>query len=66
MRFVLSMEDVELLETVPTRSTIGPRGVDSVGLTWNHPNEFAGGIGTPTKGCRRAGARSSGASANCA
>ncbi len=31
------------------------RGVRSAGLTWNHPNEFAGGIDTPTQGLTERG-----------
>ena len=33
------------------------RGVRSVGLTWNHPNEFAGGIESPTTGLSERAAR---------
>jgi membrane dipeptidase len=51
LRLVLSMEGVEPLEGDPGAfEDWYPRGVYSVGLTWNHPNEFAGGIETPTQG----------------
>jgi membrane dipeptidase len=51
LRLVLSMEGVEPLEGDPDAfEDWYARGVRSVGLTWNHPNAFAGGIETPTKG----------------
>jgi len=51
LRLVLSMEGAEPLEGDPGAfEGWYARGVYSVGLTWNHPNEFAGGINTPTQG----------------
>jgi membrane dipeptidase len=51
LRFVLSMEGVEPLEGDPSalEEWYG-RGVRSASLTWNHANEFAGGIDTPGQG----------------
>ena len=51
MRLVLSMEGVEPLEGDPGafEEWYG-RGVRTASLTWNHANEFAGGIETPTRG----------------
>jgi membrane dipeptidase len=51
LRLVLSMEGVEPLEGDPGafEEWYG-RGVRTASLTWNHANEFAGGIGTPTRG----------------
>jgi membrane dipeptidase len=48
---VLSMEGVEPLEGDPDafEEWYG-RGVRTASLTWNHANEFAGGIDTPTQG----------------
>jgi membrane dipeptidase len=48
---VLSMEGVEPLEGDPHafEEWYG-RGVRTASLTWNHANEFAGGIDTPTRG----------------
>lgn len=51
LRLVLSMEGVEPLDGDPSAfEEWWSRGVRAVSLTWNHPNEFAGGIDTPTKG----------------
>ena len=51
LRLVLSMEGVEPLEGDPGAfEEWYERGVRSVGLTWNHPNVFAGGIESPTQG----------------
>jgi membrane dipeptidase len=51
LRLVLSMEGVEPLEGDPSafEEWYG-RGVRTASLTWNHANEFAGGIDTPTQG----------------
>jgi membrane dipeptidase len=51
LRLVLSMEGVEPLEGDPSafEEWYG-RGVRTASLTWNHANEFAGGIDTPTRG----------------
>ena len=51
LRLVLSMEGVEPLEGDPGAfEDWYERGVRSASLTWNHPNEFAGGIETPMHG----------------
>jgi membrane dipeptidase len=51
LRLVLSMEGVEPLEGDPGAfDEWHQRGVRMVGLTWNRPNEFAGGIDTPDQG----------------
>jgi len=51
LRLVLSMEGVEpLLGDPDAFAEWFDRGVRSVSLTWNHPNEFAGGIDTPVDG----------------
>ena len=51
LRLVLSMEGVETLEGDPGAfEDWYERGVRSASLTWNHPNEFAGGIESPTQG----------------
>lgn len=56
LRLVLSMEGVEPLEGDPGAfDEWYERGVRSAGLTWNHPNEFAGGIETPTQGLTERG-----------
>jgi membrane dipeptidase len=56
LRLVLSMEGVEPLEGDPGAfEEWYERGVRSVGLTWNHANEFAGGIETPTQGLTERG-----------
>ena len=56
VRLVLSMEGVEPLEGDPGAfEEWYERGVRSVGLTWNHANEFAGGIFTPTQGLTERG-----------
>ena len=56
LRLVLSMEGVEPLEGDPGAfAEWHERGVRSVQLTWNHPNEFAGGIETPDRGLTRRG-----------
>jgi membrane dipeptidase len=51
LRLVLSMEGAEPLEGDPGafEEWYG-RGVRTASLTWNHANEFAGGIDTPTQG----------------
>jgi membrane dipeptidase len=51
LRLVLSMEGVEPLDGDPGafEEWYG-RGVRTASLTWNHANEFAGGIDTPTRG----------------
>ena len=51
LRLILSMEGVEALEGDPAAfEEWWERGVRSASLTWNHPNEFAGGIETPEQG----------------
>jgi membrane dipeptidase len=51
LRLVLSMEGVEPLEGDPDAfEEWHGRGVRTASLTWNHANEFAGGIDTPTQG----------------
>lgn len=51
LRLFLAMEGVEPLEGDPGAfDEWYEHGVRSTSLTWNHPNEFAGGIDTPTKG----------------
>ena len=56
LRIVLSMEGVEPLEGDPGAfEEWYERGVRSVGLTWNHANEFAGGVWTPTQGLTERG-----------
>jgi membrane dipeptidase len=56
VRLILSMEGVEALEGDPDAfEDWYDRGVRSVGLTWNHANEFAGGIDTPTQGLTERG-----------
>lgn len=51
LRLLLSMEGVEALEGDPAAfDDWYSRGVRSASLTWNHPNEFAGGIETPSRG----------------
>jgi membrane dipeptidase len=51
LRLVLSMEGVEPLEGDPDAfDQWYERGVRTASLTWNHANEFAGGVGTPTVG----------------
>ena len=51
LRLVLSMEGVEPLEGDPGAfDEWYERGVRPASLTWNHANEFAGGIDTPTQG----------------
>jgi membrane dipeptidase len=51
LRLVLAMEGVEPLEGDPDAfDEWYERGVRSASLTWNHANEFAGGIDTPTQG----------------
>jgi membrane dipeptidase len=50
------MEGVEALEGNPDRfEDWYARGVRSASLTWNHANEFAGGINTPTQGLTERG-----------
>ena len=56
LRIVLSMEGVEPLEGDPGAfDEWYERGVRSVGLTWNHANEFAGGVFTPSQGLTEPG-----------
>jgi membrane dipeptidase len=51
LRLVLSMEGVEPLEGDPGAfDDWYERGVRTASLTWNHANEFAGGIDAPTQG----------------
>jgi len=51
LRLVLSMEGAEPLEGDPGAfEEWYRRGVRTASLTWNHANEFAGGIETPTRG----------------
>jgi membrane dipeptidase len=51
LRLVLSMEGVEPLGGDPDAfEEWYEQGVRSASLTWNHANEFAGGIDTPTEG----------------
>jgi membrane dipeptidase len=51
LRLVLSLEGVEPLEGDPDAfEDWYRRGVRTASLTWNHANEFAGGIQTPTLG----------------
>jgi membrane dipeptidase len=51
LRLVLSLEGVEPLEGDPGAfEEWYERGVRTASLTWNHANEFAGGIDTPTQG----------------
>jgi membrane dipeptidase len=51
LRLVLSMEGVEPLEGDPVAfDDWYGRGVRAASLTWNHANEFAGGIDTPMQG----------------
>jgi membrane dipeptidase len=53
---MLSLEGVEGLEgDADAIDEWWERGVRMVGLTWNHPNEFAGGISSPEQGLTRAG-----------
>jgi membrane dipeptidase len=56
MRLILAIEGVECLEgDPPAFEDWWERGVRSAGLTWNYPNEFAGGINTPEQGLTAAG-----------
>lgn len=56
LRLMLSMEGVEALEGDPDGfDEWFERGVRMAGLTWNHANEFAGGIDTPEQGLTAAG-----------
>jgi membrane dipeptidase len=51
LRLVLSMEGLEALQGDPGAfEEWHAVGVRSASLTWNHANEFAGGIYTPTQG----------------
>ena len=51
LRLLLSMEGVEPLEGDPGAfDEWYRRGVRSASLTWNHANEFAGGVDTPGQG----------------
>ena len=56
LRLMLSMEGVEALEGDPGAfGAWWERGVRSASLTWNYPNEFAGGIESPEQGLTDAG-----------
>jgi membrane dipeptidase len=56
LRLVLSMEGVEPLEGEPGAfEEWYARGVRTASLTWNHANEFAGGIHTPSQGLTEKG-----------
>ena len=56
LRLMLSMEGVEALEGDPGAfEEWWERGVRSASLTWNYPNEFAGGIESPEQGLTDAG-----------
>jgi membrane dipeptidase len=56
LRLVLSMEGVEPLEGDPGAfDEWYERGVRAASLTWNHANEFAGGIDTPSQGLTERG-----------
>ena len=56
LRLVLSLEGVEPLEGDPGAfEEWYRRGVRTASLTWNHANEFAGGIETPTRGLTERG-----------
>jgi membrane dipeptidase len=56
LRLVLSMEGVEPLEGDPDAFEAWyERGVRTASLTWNHANDFAGGIDTPTQGLTERG-----------
>ena len=58
LRLVLSMEGVEALQGDPGAfEQWHGLGVRSASLTWNHANEFAGGIYTPTQGLTDRGRR---------
>ncbi len=51
LRLILAMEGLEPLEGDPDAfDDWHARGVRSASLTWNHANDFAGGIDTPTRG----------------
>jgi membrane dipeptidase len=51
IRLVLALEGVEPLEGNPDAfDEWWERGVRSASLTWNHANDFAGGIDTPSQG----------------
>jgi membrane dipeptidase len=51
LRLVLAMEGAEPLEGDPAAfDQWYERGVRSASLTWNHANDFAGGIDAPTQG----------------
>jgi membrane dipeptidase len=53
---MLSLEGVECFQGDPAAfDEWWERGVRMVGLTWNHPNEFAGGISSPELGLTEAG-----------
>jgi membrane dipeptidase len=56
LQLLLAMEGVEPLEGDPGAfDEWYEHGVRSASLTWNHANEFAGGIDTPTQGMTRRG-----------
>jgi membrane dipeptidase len=56
LRLVLSMEGVEPLEGDPGAfDEWYQRGVRTASLTWNHANDFAGGVATPTQGLTERG-----------
>ena len=53
---MLSLEGVEALEgDLAAIEEWWARGVRMVGLTWNHANEFAGGVSSPEQGLTAAG-----------
>ena len=53
---LVALEGVEVLGGDPCAiDEWWERGVRMVGLTWNHPNEFAGGISSPEQGVTPAG-----------
>lgn len=56
LRLVLSMEGVEPLQGDPGAfDEWWARGVCTASLTWNHPNEFAGGVDAPAQGLTDSG-----------
>jgi membrane dipeptidase len=56
LRLVLAMEGAEPLEGDPAAfDEWYERGVRSASLTWNHANQFAGGIDTPRQGLTERG-----------
>ena len=56
LRLMLSMEGVEPLESDPAAfEEWYERGARSASLTWNHANDFAGGVATPRQGLTERG-----------